>query len=470
MHKTIFLTVYDGDTEKVILRSGVLDALKKSGNRIVLLIRGKNRLEHYKESFEGGQVVVELLPPAMNLVEMFWLHLSWNTVPTHSVYMRRHIRFSKDKHVLRYIFETLAWTLGHSRMWRRFLRFVYLHSPDDYAPELFEKYKPDLLFAPNMFSPEDCRLMRAAKRHGVKTVTTAKSWDVLTTKAFTRVIADKLLLFNEFNKEEAIELGEYKPEAIEITGFPQFDVYARSDGIMPRSDFVRMVGGDPAKRLILMGIPGDWMTPYTHEILSELDRRIEAGAFVKPLQILGRLHPKYPDTSEKMTFKHIIFDRPGTHFSTKKEFSIDMGVNNTYAWTFTDKDIMHLANSIRHSDMVINTASTLSLDAAANDRATILIDYDGDHEVPYWSSIARVYEREHFSHVVDTGAAPLVKSHDELTAAINNFLSDAEYLRPQRDELREKMLYRVDGKSAERTAHAVLGMLSGQEAQKTKIG
>ncbi len=459
MPKTLFLTVYDGDTEKVILRSGIFERLKQSGHRIVLLIRGASRLDYYKENFEDAQVSVELLPPALTRGEEFWHHISWNTVPTHSVYLRRHINFYKKKSVPRFVFEWACWTLAHSRRWRQFLRSVYLRAPDDYAQELFEKYKPDLLFAPNMFSPEDCRMLRAAKRRGVKTITTAKSWDVLTTKAFTRVIADKLLVFNEFNKEEAIELGEYTPEAVEITGFPQFDGYARSDAIMPRSDFVRMVGADPAKRLILMGIPGDWMTPYTHEILSELDRRIEAGEFVKPLLILARLHPKYPDTSEKMTYKHIIFDRPGTLLSPKKEFSIDMSVKNTYAFTFTDKDIAHLANSIRHSDVVINTGSTLTLDAAANDRPSILVGYDGDHHPAYWDSIARIYERNHFRHVLDTGAAPLVKSHDELAAAISHFLEDSEYLREEREALKKHMLYRVDGKSAERTANAVLGML-----------
>ena len=91
-----------------------------------------------------------------------------------------------------------------------------------------------------------------------------------------------------------------------------------------------------------------------------------------------------------------------------------MGIANTYAWTFTDKDLVRLANSLKHSDVVINTESTLSLDASANDTPVILIGYDGDRQVPYWDSVERIYEREHYSHVVETHAAPLVKSHDEL--------------------------------------------------------
>ena len=169
-------------------------------------------------------------------------------------------------------------------------------------------------------SPEDFRLLRQAKRRGVKTAATAKSWDVLTTKAFTRVRADRLLVFNEFNRQEAIALGDYRQENIVVTGFPQFDIYAREEIFMPRDVFMRSIGADPAKRMALIAVPGDWKTPYTQEIMKELDRRIDAGHYPVPLQILARFHPKYPDSSEKLHLKNFIFDRPGTHLSDKKNF------------------------------------------------------------------------------------------------------------------------------------------------------
>lgn len=454
--KTIFLTVYDGDTEKVILRSGVLSQLLKSEHRIVLLIRGQSRLDYYRSAFGSERVNVELLPRATTWGEIIWHYITWNTVPTRAAYIRRRINFRKNPNIFLFLFETIAWTLGHIRVWREFLRFIYAISPDSYASHLFERYRPDLLFAPNMFSPEDFRMLRAAKRRGVRTITTAKSWDVLTTKAFTRVRADTILVFNEFNREEAIRLGDYRPEQVVVTGFPQFDVYYREELLISREEFARSLGIDAEKRFLLVAVPGDWKTPHTKEIILELDRRIENGRFIKPLHIIARLHPKYADSSEQLVLKHVTFDRPGTHFSTKKEFSVDMGIKDTYAWTFTEKDIAHLANSIRHSDIVINTESTLTLDAAANNRPSILIAYDGDATLPYWDSVARVYEREHYKHVTDTAAAPIVRSHDALEREINCFLEHPEYLRKERDELASKLLYKQDGASAKRVSDAVL--------------
>jgi CDP-glycerol glycerophosphotransferase (TagB/SpsB family) len=229
-----------------------------------------------------------------------------------------------------------------------------------------------------------------------------------------------------------------------------------------REAFCARMGLDPTKRIITFAIPGDWKTPSTKNILHELDRRIDEGAFLKPVQILARLHPKYPDSSEKEVFKHVIMDRPGTLLATKREFSIDMGIQGTYAFTFTDADIRHLANTLLHSDVVINTESTLTLDASMLDKPVVLIGYDGGETVAYWDSIERIYERDHYRHVLKTGGAPLVKSHDELVETVNRFLADQEYLRHEREVLKSTMLYKLDGESAKRTAEAVLELLPKQ--------
>ncbi len=457
--KTIFLSVYDGDTEKNVLRTGTFPLLKASGHRIVLLIRGDDRLAYYKREFEEGSVFVESLPVATTAAERFWYFVGWNTLPTRAAEIRRHMYLARGWPRSRYLFGRALGFLGQFRVWRECLRMLYGAMPDTYASALFEKYRPDILFAPGMFSPEDCRLLRQAKRRSVKTVATAKSWDVLTTKAFTRVKADRLLVFNEFNRQEAIELGDYPPAHVVVTGFPQFDAYAHAALFSTREDFFERLGLDPAKKLVCIAVPGDWKTPYTKQIMAELDRRIENGAIRKPVQVLARFHPKYPDAAEGLKLKHFVFNRPGTHLSATKEFAIDVGVSGTFAWTFTDADIRHLADTMKYSDVVINTESTLTLDASANDTPVILIGYDGDEQVPYWDSVARIYEREHYTHVTDTGAAPLVTDHDGLVAAINTFLDDPEYKRAERESLKKDMLFRIDGKAAERVVGTILQMV-----------
>lgn len=455
--KTIFISIYDGDTERVILRTNVLPTLLRSGHRIVLLIRGTDLVSYYQKEFGGEQVCVEGLPFANSKVEDWWFSIGWNTIPTRATVVRRYRDYYlKEKYGMYFLGGLLSF-LGNFRVWREFLRLIYSVTEKGYAVELFEKYNPDLLFAANMFSPEDMRLLATAKKRGVKTVTLAKSWDVLTTKAFTRVRADRIMVYNQFNGNEATAIGDYDPAKVVITGFPQFDIYSHPENFLSREAFCEKVGLDPGRRIILYGIPGDWKSPDTKAVLAELDRRIEAGVFAKPIQILARLHPKYRDSAEGFSARHIIFDRPGMYFSDNTEFSLDTGdKGSTNKWTFRNDDIAHLANSLYHSDLIINVDSTLTLDAAALDKPSILVGYDGDRKLPYKESIAFIYEREHYQNVIKTGGVSLVYSHDELVSEINKFLSDSDYQKDGREDLKQELLYKIDGCSGERMGKAVL--------------
>lgn len=462
--KTVFVSIYGGDIEKIYLRSGVIREIVDAGHRVVLLIRVKkddeDKLKYYRDNYGGPNVVVEPLPPATTAAELYWYHFSWNSIPSYSSYVKRKDLYLKHRKTFRYLLELCAWYLGHLRPWRTFVRFVYLRLPDDYAKDLFETYKPDLLFAPNMFSPEDCRLLRVAKKRGIRTVTTMKSWDVPTTRGFTRVMADRILVFNRINFDETVAIGDYRPDRVRIMGFPQFDVYAKPETYLPREEFFARIHADPAKKLILFAIPGDFKHPFINDILIGLDRAITDGRIREPVQVLARFHPKYPSPAEALKdLRNFIMDRPGTYFTKKLEMSTDAPMAATYQWTFTDNDLIHLANSLKHADVTMNVESTMTLDAASIDRPVIMIGFDGDKKLDYWHSITRNYDREHFQAVLKSRGVRLAKSMDELIADINAYLEDPKLDAAERQTLRDAVIYKTDGQSAHRAAQFILEML-----------
>lgn len=460
--KTIFILIYDGDTEKNILRSGTLDWLKKAGLRIVLLVRkskDSDKVSYYKDNFAGENVLVEEIPSAMNRFEYYMYHLSWNTLPTKSAYVKRHDLYLIHRNKLRYALESLVGFMGKFRWWRNIIRWLYYVIPDNYCNDLFVKYKPDLVFAVNMFSAEDCRILRVARKKGVKTLTMAKSWDVPTTRGFTRVKADRILVFNEINKKEIINIGDYNPEKVFPVGFPQFDVYVKNI-YSDRENFFQKIGADINKKLILLAVPGDFKNPFSHEIMQDLNQAINEGRIVEPIQILARFHPKYPSRGEGLKgMNNFIMDRPGTYFSGKMENALDAPASSTFQWTYTDKDIYHLADSIKHSEIVINTESTMTLDAAAHDKPVILVGFDGKNKIDYWRSVIRNYDREHLKEVLDTGGAKLVRNLDEMINQINIYLNNPEEDSREREDLRKKLLYKLDGLSSKRIADYLIDML-----------
>lgn len=460
--KTIFITVYDGDIEKNFLRSGVLEQLKRAGMKTILLVRaaqGTARHKYYVENFGAEDVIIEPTPTAMSTAERYWYHLSWNTLPTRSSYVKRHDLYLRHRSFIRYALEQITWLLGHLYIWRQLIRFAYLKIPDSYGDDLFKKYQPDLLFAPNMFSAEDCRLLKAARRHRVPSLTTAKSWDVPTTRGFTRVIADRILVFNEINAREVVAIGDYKPTRVFSVGFPQFDFYTNTATYSSRESFISSIGGDPAKRLILFAVPGDFKNPFSDEILELLDEAVENNKFCVPVQVLARFHPKYPSRAEHLlSLRHIIKDRPGTYFAKKLEKAIDAPQESTFQWTFTNDDLMHLANSIHHSDVTINTESTMTLDAASQDKPVVLIGFDGKRKLSYWESIIRNYSREHLQAVLQTEGVRLAESMDELVEHVNRYLSDPDADKKGRERLRQELLMGNDGNAANRISDHILEM------------
>jgi CDP-glycerol glycerophosphotransferase (TagB/SpsB family) len=312
-----------------------------------------------------------------------------------------------------------------------------------------------------MFSPEDCRLLKAAKKRGIPTIATAKSWDVLTNKAFTRVRADRLLVFNDFNKQEAIALGDYEEACVTVTGFPQFDVYANEAVFLSRDAYAATVGIPADKLIILFAVPGDWKFAYTDEVIKHIDDAIESGALPHAAHILARVHPKYPTKVEARTdYRHVMVERPGTYFSQRAERSIDTSSSGTLAWTFTDADIRHLANSIYHAAVTVNIESTMTLDAIALDKPVVLVGYDGDRSLLPDRSIAENYTRTHYQRIMDTGAARLARSKEDLIAFLGAYLKDPTLDSEKRDVLKERLLYKVDGNSARRIADALLHMLT----------
>ncbi len=461
--KVIFVTIYDGDTEKVILRSGILDYFKKSGNKIIVLVRvGKDekRLRYYKDNFESENVTVDVLPNAMSKLEGYLYYFSWNTLPTISSRVKRRDLYLRHKNFIRYSIESFLGFLGKFKFWREFVRIVYFYIPDSYASGLFEKYKPDLVFAPTMFSAEDCRLLRAARKRKIKTITMAKSWDVPTTRGFTRVKADRILVFNEINKEEIVNIGDYESDKVFPVGFPQFDKYLEKSLYLSKEDFFKKIGADLNKELVLFAVPGDFKNPYSHEILLELESAIESGRFVKPVQILARFHPKYPSKGENLKdLRHIILDRPGTYFSKDMEKAIDAPAETTFQWTYTDDDIIHLINSIYHSAVVINTESTITLDATALKKPVVLVGFDGNQKLDYQHSVIRNYKREHLQEVLKTGGVRLSESFEDLVKNINDYLKNSEADKEGRELLRDRLLFKMDGQSSKRVADGVLSLL-----------
>lgn len=190
-----------------------------------------------------------------------------------------------------------------------------------------------------------------------------KSWDE-SSKFGYREKADRLIVWSQYMKEEALKFQGYKNSQILMTGIPQFDYY-KNLKLPNREEFCRQFGLDPSKKIIFYGSEGplnkkDHIVPY-------LEDKIKEGV-LENHQILIRPHFSYESDIRRFQGmadkKYIfldIFSKP-SNFKDRTELSLGPVIN--------------LMCEIKYSDAAITGASTLFLDILANGKNAILYWFD----------------------------------------------------------------------------------------------
>ena len=162
--------------------------------------------------------------------------------------------------------------------------------------EFITQQDPDVILITSMTAwrlPQIDHL-RAARALGKRTGVCVFSWDHLSSKALLRQVPDRVLLWNETQKTEAIKWHGMPADRIVVTGAQCYDQWFNRPPSRDRASFCRAVGLDPDKPLILYVC--SVMTPNPYEsrfvqrwieaIRSSSDERLRDAA------ILVRPHPE----------------------------------------------------------------------------------------------------------------------------------------------------------------------------------
>jgi hypothetical protein len=449
--KTVLIPIHDGTITKNLLRTDFLGTLVATQDvRVILLLNSADAQIYRKEFGIEGKVIVEdaKVYKKADPIELLFSSLFKHSIPTTFMKIRQADWYwNKGKYFL-YYGSSLLRILGRFRVWRRFLSFVNILEPiDPKVRAVYEKWSPDMVFAPTMLSRVEVALMRLAHRDKKVVVGMAKSFDNLTSKAYLRIKPDLLIVPNEVCRREAVTLYDYPQEKVRVTGISQYDAYIGKNIIEDREAFFKKVALDPLKKTILYAPAGDWMNPTDHEVLRKILHWTTDGT-LKDTQVLLRLHPTYESQTQELeghTNLHV--ERPGSHYGDLKHYE------------FEAADVRHLASSLAHADLVINTASTLMVESCIFDTPVIALGFDGDTKKDYWYSVVRYYDREHLLPVTKTGGVPIVRSFEELLSQTKAYFTDPTLHTRERVEAVRVVCGDIDGAAAVRTAHAALEAL-----------
>jgi len=322
------------------------------------------------------------------------------------------------------------------------------------ADRLFDRYCPALLVAssPGLIFSE-VPLLRTAVRRGVRSMAVDPSWDNFTNKLLPVRRVNRLVVWNDLMKQQAIELHGYAPDEVRIAGTPQWDLYFRESTLTSREAYFRQIGADPSRRLITVSTTPRELYPHHDHVLRVLMRAIAGGAWSEPAQVLVRLHPR-DDRAAYAEFEG------APHVMIEKPFRSTVKAGDGLAIDITADNQRHLANTMRHSDVVVNVASTLAIEAAIFDTPVVNVSFDGETPSEWVRSARRYYRFTHYTNITRHGAVRVAETPDQLVEQVGRYLDDPSLDREGRRRVAVEQCQFLDGRAAERLASFVLDELA----------
>jgi hypothetical protein len=136
--------------------------------------------------------------------------------------------------------------------------------PSPEVVEVFRQQQPDLLLITPLlyFRSHQVDHVRAAREAGIKTVLCVGSWDHLTTKGLIHTVPDRVVVWNEFQRQEAQELHGVPAERVVVTGAQAYDHWFETSPAVTREEFFAQVGLSPDAPMFLYLCSSPFIAPY----------------------------------------------------------------------------------------------------------------------------------------------------------------------------------------------------------------
>ena len=347
----------------------------------------------------------------------------------------------------------------------RLIRWCYRWFASELYAEAFRRYRPNLVVgtrALTMSGPRsgsadrylDRHLLLSAARRRIPTMVLVASWDNLTTSGFFPTDPDCITVWNEVMKEQAQRIHGIDPLRIVVTSAPQHDVYAHGP-FRDRKTFLLGLGLAPSRPVVVYATGTEGTVPDEPDLVAQIADRLAVEA--PDVQLLVRLHQldrreRYEALSGRTA---VVIDQAGSRASE--------GYPDR---EFDRLELERLADTLCHADVVINFASSISIDAAAAGTPVVVVDFDAHPGLPFERSGRRFYDFTHQRVLLECGGVARAPDMEALIRAVGEYLRD-----PGRDaegrRLIERHCYRIDGWGAERVAEALLAQLRGSRLART---
>jgi hypothetical protein len=297
-----------------------------------------------------------------------------------------------------------------------------------------------------------------AQRLGLPAFAAITNYDNIVNMGFRGYTPRCLAVWSRQMADEAMKLQALPVAKIEITGPVQYDRFMQPLNV-GREPFLRSINLDPNRKTILFA-GGVNITRYfeMYRLLVEDWKRVWPEPFnliVRPyphVKVLGS--PGWHLLEGLLPRECVYLSDPGSIDASgdrKEEFRRDL--------SFEDGPD-ELSYLLRYSDVMINTFSTISLEAAICDLPVIHLGYDTHTFGQRYGTIAAFQQRQtHNRRKLRLAASKVAKSESELVVFVMQYLNDRTLDREERREYAVSECGELDGKAGVRLVEMIMSRL-----------
>ena len=315
----------------------VVLAVERQRNRPVWLPKNLTRANRNLRT-SGSPGRIEVTPCPVHRVDQ-WRHL----VPALRL-ARDYLRFLDPRYGDRHKLERRSamhapagwpqFVRGHrwiSRNWKGLssvLALVERAIPSEKLFDLFIEYEqPDVVVVTPLvdYGSYQTDYVKSAHRVGVPVVFAPFSWDNLTNRGLVKIDPDRVLVWNDIQKREAIELHDVRSDRVIVTGAPRFDAFFAMEPSTTREAFCAGVGLDPAMPFILYVCSSEFVAPREVGFVKRWIEHLRASddPIVRTCGVLVRPHPAHAKQWTKVAMSEL----PNSAIWTDKEtMNADQGL------------------------------------------------------------------------------------------------------------------------------------------------
>jgi hypothetical protein len=178
---------------------------------------------------------------------------------------------------------------------RQLLDFREADIPSDPGRERFlEAERPDIILVSPLIElgSDQADWVKSAKALGIPVGFPVFSWDNLTTKGLVHVQPDRVYVWNDIQKREAVEYHGAADRNVVVTGAPRFDAFIALGVRNERARFCERYGLRPERPIVTYLCSSEFVAGREVEFVREWASEIRQAPSLADCNILVRPHPR----------------------------------------------------------------------------------------------------------------------------------------------------------------------------------